>query len=89
MTDTRSRVQMVRACADELDNGRLAMTRRMLRATEISSPARGNVCPVHGDSIFATLPSPCLDNYWSQQHLARLPLLDMWRLWRRWRKGAS
>lgn len=80
-------VQMIRACSLSLDNGRLVSTRRLLRSTVVESTAGGNRCPAHDDVLETRRTGVCLDNFWSQQHLASLGLREVWRLWRSWRKA--
>jgi hypothetical protein len=80
-------VQMIRACSPGLDQGRLHCTMRVLRGAQVLAMGGTNLCPAHDDLLSDKPHGVCLDNFWSQQHLAGLSLREAWRLWRSWRKA--
>jgi hypothetical protein len=88
VSDNKHPVQMIRACSPSLDHGRLYSTMRLLRGAQVLVLGGKNLCPAHDDLLSDKPHGVCLDNFWSQQHLASLTLRDAWRLWRSWRKAA-
>lgn len=88
MSENRRPVQMIRACSPGLDVGRLHSTVRLVRGVRVFAPSGKNVCPTHDNAVATGPRGDCLDNFWSQQHLARLSLVEAWRLWRSWRREA-